>query len=304
MKYNIDKDLEPMARVKMPRNPKLLPIMNKVIDLMQCKSDEQVEVKKIKLSGYQGAEISGLVLEPKNCMEILPCLVVFHGGGFMLKASTAHYQVVKAYVKKLPCKVVYVDYRLAPEHPFPIPAEDCYETYKWVLNHVGELGIDKNRIVVSGDSAGGNLATAVTLMARDRGLAAPLGAMLIYPVTDRRMFTDSMQRFTDTPLWDARLNRMMWECYLEEQSHEHLEYASPIEAKSFKDFPPTYMEVAEYDCLHDEGLALLERIKEAGVVTELHEVKSACHGYETAVDSLIMKACMECRIQWLSRLIG
>jgi len=303
VRYNIDKDLEPIARVKIPRIPKLLPLMNKVIDTMKCQSDEWVEVKKVRIPGYQGVELSGLVLEPKNCVESLPCLVVFHGGGFMLKASASHYQIMKEYVSKLPCKVVYVDYRLAPEYPFPIPVEDCYETYKWVLKHAAELGIDKNKILVSGDSAGGNLAAAVTLKAKNCGVALPVGTMLIYPVTDRRMLTDSMQRFTDTPMWDAKLNRMMWNCYLGEQKPEHIEYVSPVEAKTFQNFPPTYMEVAEYDCLHDEGIALLMRIKEAGTETELHEVKSACHGYETAVNSMIMKACMDCRLKWLQKIL-
>ena len=303
MKYNIDKELETIAKLKIPMQPKLLPVMNKVISMMKCRPDEQVDVKKVKIPGYGGAEVSALVLEPKNCNEVLPGMVVFHGGGFMLKASTAHYQMIKEYAAKVPCRVVYVDYRLAPEYPFPIPVEDCYATYEWVLKHVKKLRIDSERIVISGDSAGGNLAAAVTLMARDRGLPLPAGALLVYPVTDRRMITESMQQFTDTPVWDARLSNMMWDCYLGKQQPEHIEYASPMEEESLEGFPPTYMEVAEYDCLHDEGIALLKRIKETGAETELHEVKNSCHGYETAVNSTITRACMECRLEWLGRLI-
>ena len=172
-----------------------------------------------------------------------------------------------------------------------------------MLEHTEDLKVNKNKIFLGGDSAGGNLASAVTLMARDRGLAVPAGVMLIYPVTDRRRITESMQTFTDTPVWDAQLTEMMWKCYLGDQTPEHMEYASPLEASSFAEFPSTYMEVAEFDCLRDEGLQLYEKIKAAGAATELHEIKGGCHGYETAVESRIVRVCMECRVAWLQRLI-
>lgn len=153
--------------------------------------------------------------------------------------------------------------------------------------------------MIAGDSAGGNLATAVTLMARDRGLAMPSALMLIYPVTDKRMMTESMKRYTDTPVWDANLSKMMWNAYLGEQQPEHMEYASPVEASSFEGFPPTYIEVAEFESLHDEGILLYERLKEIGIPVELHEIKGACHGFEIAIKSKITRDCMRRRIGWL-----
>lgn len=306
MRYPIDPELNLIAKIKMPGNPKLLPLMNLVVRSFKCESDDKVTVKKARLRGYEGAELTAYVIEPKhveNADNPLPCLVFFHGGGFMLKASGGHYKIAKEYAYRLPCKVVYVDYRLAPEFLFPTPAEDCFATYRWVLKQADKLEIDKNNIFLGGDSAGGNLAAAVTLMARDRKLLRPKGVLLIYPVTDRRMVTASMQNFTDTPVWDAKLNRMMWQCYLGNQEPVPVEYASPAEAKSFQNFPPTYMEVAEFDCLHDEGIDLYKRIKATGVATELHEVKGGCHGYETAINSLIVRACMECRVTWLKQQI-
>lgn len=305
MKYNIDPELNLIAKIKMPGNPKLLPLMNKVIRSFKCKSDEKVIVRRTRIWANDGEKLSAYVIEPKQVENAgdLPCLVFFHGGGFMLKASFGHYKIAKEYACKLPCKVVYVDYRLAPEFPFPTPVEDCFATYQWVLNHADRLEIDKNNIFVGGDSAGGNLAVAVTLMARDRKLPIPKGVLLIYPVTDRRMITVSMQNFTDTPVWDAKLNRMMWRCYLGDKEPEPVEYASPVEEKSFIKFPPTYMEVAEFDCLHDEGVNLYERIKATGIPTELHEVKGGCHGYETATNSLLVQACMDLRIAWMRKLV-
>jgi len=304
MKYNIDPELSLISKIKMPNNPKLLPLMNAACRAFLCKSDDKVTVRRYGMPGYLGEPLVVHVIEPKQAETTekpLPCLVFFHGGGFMLRASGGHYKLAKEYAYKLPCKVIYVDYRLAPKHPFPIPVEDCFATYRWTLTHAKRLGIDKNKIFLGGDSAGGNLAAAVTLMARDRKYPAPKGVLLIYPVTDRRMKTASMQNFTDTPVWDAKLNETMWRCYLEGEEPFPVEYASPAEAEDVSKFPPTYMEVAEFDCLHDEGVAFCEKLKKVGVSTELHEIKGGCHGYETATDSLLVKACMDLRLTWMRK---
>lgn len=303
MKYKLNEELRYLEKLKMPANVKLLPAMNMLIRNFKCKSDENVTVKEYRIPGYEGEEISILSIEPKNIEEVLPCLVFFHGGGFMLKASFAHYELAKEYSAKLQCKVICVDYRLAPEYPFPTPVEDCFETYKWVLNNANELNIDRNKIMIAGDSAGGNLAAAVTLMARDRNIQIPGGAMLIYPVTDRKMASASMKKYSDAPVWDLKLSKMMWNAYLGKQNHEHIEYASLLEADSFKNFPKTYIEVAEFDCLHDEGVLLYERLKQEGIEAELHEVIGACHGFETLAESNITRECVKRRIEWLQEII-
>lgn len=107
-----------------------------------------------------------------------------------------------------------IDYRLLPKNKYPVPVEDCYCTYQWVLDYADMLGINQDKIVVAGDSAGGNLAAAVTLMLWDRVRISPLGAVLIYPVIDRRIITGSMKKFTDTPVWDATRTKMFWNAYL------------------------------------------------------------------------------------------
>ena len=303
MRYPLDKELKFIALVKPPSNIKLYSILNIFMKFFQCKSDDRVNVIVYETPGYENAILKTYVIEPKNGGKNMPCLVFFHGGGFLLKASGAHYQIAKEYAEKLPCKVVYVDYRLAPKHPFPIPVEDCFATYKWVHNNMNMLGIDRDKIMIGGDSAGGNLATAVTLMARDRHLPLPASLFLIYPATDRRMITESMKKYTDTPVWDAKLSKMMWDTYLGGQTPEHMEYASPIEASSFEGFPPTYIEVAEYDCLRDEGILLYKRLGEESIKTELHEIKNACHGFETAVGSSITRECMNRRINWFQKII-
>lgn len=304
MHYPIDKDLRILQLNKLPLNTKYYPLFNLFMSVIfSCRSDNEVNVTSLRIPGYKGAPLKTYVIEPKEVDGPLPCLVYFHGGAFMLKASGSHYKIAKEYAQKLHCKVVYVDYRLAPKHPFPTPAEDCCATYKWALQNADILGIDPGRIIIGGDSAGGNLATAVTLMARDRHLLLPAALLLIYPATDRCMITKSMQEYTDTPVWNARLSKMMWDAYLPTEPAKHVEYASPIEATSFADFPPTYIEVAQYDCLRDEGILLYERLCEDGILTELHEIPNACHGFETMINSGIVRKCMRRRIDWLSQFI-
>ncbi len=305
MRYPIDKDLRLLQLNKLPLNANIYPLFNLFMSVIfSCRSDNGVNVTCLRIPCYKGVTLKTYVIEPKEVNGPLPCLVYFHGGAFMLKASGSHYTLAKEYAKELPCKVVYVDYRLAPKHPFPIPAEDCYATYKWVLHNADILGIDPSKMIIGGDSAGGNLATAVTLMARDRQLPLPAALLLIYPATDRRMITKSMQEFTDTPVWNVRLSKMMWNAYLPKELKKHIEYASPIEAPSFDRFPSTYIEVAQYDCLRDEGILLYEKLCEEGIKVELHEAENACHGFETMVNSKITRECMSRRITWLSQFVS
>jgi len=299
MKYEIDRELRKIARLKVPSNISLYPILNVAMKLFACTSDDKAAVSKYVTPGYERGKLSALVIEPRKRNGILPCIVFFHGGGLLLRAAKSHYQIAKWYAEMANCKVVFADYRLLPKNKYPVPVEDCYCTYKWVLDHADMLEIDKDKIIVAGDSAGGNLAAAVTLMLWDRMRISPLGAMLIYPLTDRRMITESMKRFTDTPVWNAKLTEMFWKAYLGNQEPAQIQYASPIEAESLEHFPNTYIEVAEFDSLRDEGIAFAERLRSEGVSTELHEVKGACHGFEVALKSRIAEESMQRRICWL-----
>lgn len=301
-KYEIDEELSALSK-RMPIVIKpLLPALQKLMDNFQCEDDEQVIVAKGMISGYQGEKIRLHVIKPRDIEEQLPCMLYFHGGGFALKASPHHYHFAKKCAAEVPCKVIFVDYRLTPEYQFPTAPEDCYAAYKWAVTYAEQLKIDTNKMIVAGDSAGGNLATVTALMARDRGLVVPAMQMMIYPVTDRRMETESMQTFDDTPMWNAKANKAMWEAYLGEQEQEHIEYASPMEAESLEGLPKTYMEVAELDCLRDEGIAYAKRLEEAGIEVEFYEIKGAIHGYDNAEESSIVEEYYEKRIHALKNL--
>lgn len=135
MKYKIDSDLTKIARQKAPSNIYLYPIVNMVMKLFTCTSDDKVVVNKYVTPGYENEKLTTFVIEPQNCSGILPGIIFYHGGGFLLKASKAHYQIAKWYAEMAKCKVVFTDYRLLPKNRYPVPAEDCYCTYKWVLNN-------------------------------------------------------------------------------------------------------------------------------------------------------------------------
>lgn len=302
MKYNIDKELKSLSIFSGAVIGRLYPLINFGYKLKKCTSDKYVNVKEYTTPGYKGEKISTLVIEPKQYSGNLPCIMFFHGGGFILKASDAHYQIAKWYAQRANCKVVMPDYRLLPEYKYPVAVEDCYSAYLWMLESAEELGINKDMIIVAGDSGGGNISAAVTAMLNDRGLPIPKGMMLIYPVLDRRMHTESMKRFTDTPIWDSRCMKWFWPMYLGECDNDQAKYASIAELESLSCFPQTYMEVAEFDCLRDEGIEFAARLQSEGIPAEVHKVSGACHGYEAALKSAIVEKCMNRRIEWIRSL--
>ena len=304
MKYDIDSELKSISIYSGSMVGCMYPLINAAYRLQKCRSDDTVNVKKYTTPGYNDKNISTLVIEPKKSKGDLPCIMFFHGGGFLMSASNAHYQIAKWYARRAGCKVVMPDYRLLPDYIYPVAIEDCYNTYLWVMENSGELGIDKDRMIVTGDSAGGNIAAAVTVMLNDRKKPLPKGEMLIYPVLDKRMVTESMQRFTDTPIWDSRCNKLFWDMYLKGIDEDQTKYASISQVEDLSYFPNTYIEVAEFDCLHDEGVEFGKKLGAQHVVEEVHEVSKSCHGYESAFKSSIVKRCMDRRIDWIKTIFA
>ena len=201
------------------------------------------------------------------------------------------------YANELNCKVVFVNYRLAPKHVFPIGVEDCYNAYMWVQENARELRISPSKIALAGDGAGGAMAVAVNAMAHDRKKPISCFQMLVYPVTDERQDTKSMKLFQDTPVWNAPLNAKMWDTYLRDGYGSNKGYASISELKTFDYFPPTHIEVAEFDCLHDEGVNFHNILKDAGVNSQLIEKKGAIHGFEVLINTAYVQKSLAERIE-------
>ena len=263
--------------------------------------DRDLSVRRKRIAGYLGESIEVIVIEPKDVESPSCAMVYYHGGGFSLGATWHHYDMARMYAKCAKCKVIFPQYRLAPRYPYPYGPEDCYAALKYTYDNADSLGIDRTKIGVGGDSAGGALCAATVQMARDRGLGIPLFQMLIYPVIDRRMTTDSMTNYLDTPMWNARLSRLMWRTYLGDGEHENIAYASPIEAHSLEGLSDAYVETAEFDCLRDEGIAYALALRDAGVSVTLNETFGTMHSYDAIKGASESRRSFDARINYMKK---
>lgn len=257
--------------------------------------------RSMKLRGHQGLKFQAEVFEPSAAKGKLPCLLYVHGGAFSYKASAYHKKLAALYAEKAPCSVYFPHYHLLPEHPYPAAYDDVLALYKYVMENAQKLGIDAERIGVGGDSAGASIAALICNRCEREGLKRPCLQMLVYPLTDVRMQTESMKKFTDTPLWNAKNNRRMWSYYLKNLPDEDHDKASPMHGGLPRIIPDTYLETAEYDCLHDEGILYAERLRRAGAKVEINETKGTIHGYDSAFETKIARSNIEKRVLFLQK---
>jgi len=207
-----------------------------------------------------------------------PCLLWFHGGGYMIGTADMDAPRLQAWAAKFGCVTVSVEYRLSPEDPFPAAHNDAMDALGWLVERADELGIDLNRIVVAGASAGGGLAAAVALAARDQGV--PLaGQMLFYPMIDDRQQTPSSQ--WEAPVWPPKANRFGWRAYLGDLPGGDVPpYAAPARATDVKGLPRSLLIVGGADCFLDETVEYASRLTHAGVSTDLRVYAGAPHGFD------------------------
>lgn len=205
--------------------------------------------------------------------------VYFHGGGWVIGSIETHDDLVRRLVELSGCVFVSVDYPLAPEHKYPIGVEDSYLAVQWVVDHAQKLGIDPHRLAVAGDSAGANIATVVCLMSRDRNGPQIAQQTLIYPITDCNFDRPSYLNNADGYFLCLRDMKWFWQHYVSQPEQMREPYASPQRAVSLAGLPPAYVLTAEYDPLHDEGVAYAQALKDAGVPTVLREFPGMIHGF-------------------------
>ncbi len=208
-----------------------------------------------------------------------PAVFEIHGGGFL----TGNIEMMDAWCERVAAEVdavvVSVEYRLAPEHPFPAGVEDCYAALAWTGANAVALGVDASRIAVAGQSAGGGLAAATALLARDRGGPALCFQLLEIPELDDRLDTPSMRAFDDTPLWNRPNAVWSWRHYLGPAwGGDVSPYAAPARAEDLSGLPPAYVSTMEFDPLRDEGILYALRLLQAGVSVELHSYAGTFHG--------------------------
>ncbi len=238
------------------------------------------EINRTIPSPDGGPDIPIRLYFPKNRPALGPGFVNFHGGGFIMGDLESEHCNCMAMARQAGCVSIGVDYRLAPEHPFPAGFLDCYNAYLWVLDNAATLGIDPKRIVIGGSSAGGCLTAAVALKLRDEGVQPPIYQMLYYPVTDDRCDSASMQNGEDCYVWTTQNAREMWDHYIGTDRSAVSAYAAPARATDFSNLPAAFIMTCEHDPLRDEAIHFAMALMNAGTPVELHNYPGTTHSFD------------------------
>ncbi len=303
-KYPISKEFFPFSHFTPPISEKFLAI---AVPNMKTPrfifKDKELDVVRYEVKSFDNENIEVFLMSPKNLNNNAPCLIYLHGGGFVLPAAGYHYKNAMLYAKEVGCKVLFVNYRLAPKHPHPVFFEDCYAAFCWAYNNSDALGIDNTRMGIGGDSAGSALSVGVCMMARDRKHPVKfLFQMLPYPFLDARNNSDSCKKYTDTPMWNSTLSSRIASMTKADRRNPDYIYYSPAEADDFTALPPAYIETVEFDCLHDDGILYSQKLLSAGIEVTLNETKGTIHGFDIMQKAPTTKSALEARIDFMKKM--
>ena len=247
---------------------------------------EGVSSEDHMVPGPEGApEIMVRLYRPTGLASGGPAFYWIHGGGMVMGSVDMSDAFCGTQAADLGILVGSVEYRLAPEHPYPAPLEDCYAGLRWFASSAGALGIDSSRIAIGGGSAGGGLAAGLALLVRDRGEIDVCFQLLVYPMIDDRNTTNSSHAITDRRLWNRDANLVGWNAYLSGQAGSEgvSPYAAPARATDLAGLAPAYINVGAFDLFLDEDVSYAQALLTAGVPTELHVYPGAFHGSPNSV---------------------
>ncbi|MGE0878153.1 MAG: alpha/beta hydrolase [Acidimicrobiia bacterium] len=224
------------------------------------------------------------VYRPRSQTEALPALYWIHGGGFMVGSVDQDDVKMAKLAAAVDCVVASVDYRLAPEHPYPAPLDDCHAGLQWLLANTASLRVDRDRIAIGGGSAGGGLAAGLALRCRDTGVAFAY-SLLVYPMLDDREITPSSS--WEVPVWNPASNRVGWKAFLGDLYGTNAipDWAAPARAQNLAGLPPTFIGVGSLDLFVHEDLEYAHRLLAAGVAVELVVYPNAPHGFNSLTPS-------------------
>lgn len=305
-KYRISKQFFPFSHFKPPISEKFLKMAVRYMKPpRRIYRDKELDVFRYEVESYDGEKIECFMMSPKLLSGDAPCLVYIHGGGFVLAAAGYHYKNAMHYAKKAGAKVVFVNYRLAPKYAHPVFFEDCYAAACHAYDNAKALGIDVSRIGIGGDSAGSTLAVGVCMMARERRHPIKfVFQMLPYPFLDARNGSESAKKFTDTPMWNSKLSERIAPMTRVNKERPDYVWYSPVEAESFEGLPPAYIETAEFDCLHDDGILYAEKLREAGIEVTLNETYGTMHGFDIVQRAKTTKEALASRITFMRNMFS
>jgi acetyl esterase/lipase len=270
--------------------------------LVEPEPDPRVTTEDRVIAGPAGDQAIR-IYRPKTAGPKAPALVYIHGGGMIMGSISGEAALTQMFCAEANVVVISVDYRKAPENPYPAGADDCYSAAQWVFANAAELDIDPDNIGIYGGSAGGGLALAVVLMARDRGSMKFKYMMPIYPMIDDRNETSSTHEVTEVGIWDRSGNIEAWAWYLGGKPADG--YAAPARMEDVSGLPPAYIDVGEMDAFRDEDIAFAQRLMQAGVPCELRIYPGAYHASEVfAPEAELSKRIWAGRVDALKRFIA
>lgn len=263
-----------------------------------------LEYRDMVVTGPAGRDVTLRVYSRTDLPADCGALLFAHGGAFVFGDLESEHERCLYYAQTADVVVVSVDYRLAPEYPYPGGHEDVWMALQWLLTHADDLGVDPDRICVGGASAGGSLAAGIVLRCRDEGGPPVAAQLLIYPVLDDRGTTLSMATFDVYEPWDGERSRKMWPLYLGHVG-EAPPYAAPARANDLSGLPPTFLMSCEEDPLRDEALTFAQRLMDAGVSVEMHHYLGTYHGFDVAgSESAVGRRALSEQALFLQRQVG
>lgn len=264
-----------------------------------------VDVEERVVPGPVGAPaVRLLICRPAAVATVRAAVLYIHGGGMVMGSARTGLEPLLDWLTELDVAIVSVDYRLAPEHRHPVPVEDCYAALEWTSAHLDELGAPAGSVLLAGGSAGGGLAAAVALLARDRGGPAVLGQVLMSPMLDHRSDLPSTFEVDGYAIWDRTSNLTGWAALLGDVVGEVSPYASPACAGDLSGLPPAYIDVGSAEALRDEDVQFATRIWQVGGRAELHVWEGGFHGFDTLVPRAQLSVTARSRrIEWIARLL-
>ncbi|GAB3008705.1 alpha/beta hydrolase [Streptomyces pseudoechinosporeus] len=284
----------------------------RINDLLALMTDDELsrgglfEVQERSVPGPPGApDVSLLICRPTDAPDLRPIVYFTHPGGMVV--GTNRLGLPLDWAEELGLVVVSVEYRFAPEHPYPAPVEDCYAGLLWTAEHAKEIGGDPDRIILAGGSAGGGLAAALALLARDRQGPRAIGQLLMCPMLDDRNDTPSAHQMAGLGVWDRTANETGWNALLGEArgTDDVSPYAAPARADDLSGLPPAFVDVGSAETFRDEDVTYASRIWQAGGSAELHVWPGGCHGFDGLVPQAALSVdARTARLRWLHRLLG
>ncbi|WAA66271.1 alpha/beta hydrolase [Microbacterium oxydans] len=263
--------------------------------------------RDVTIEGHDGDAIIVSVVEKEGRTGTGPGFFHTHGGGMIVGDRWLGVEGLLGWAERFNGVIVAVEYRLAPEFPDPYPVEDCYAGLRWTADHAEELGIDLDRLLITGGSAGGGLAAGTALLARDRRGPALVGQLLLYPMLDDRDESVSTKQIDGVGLWDRASNVMGWTALLGDRkgTDDVSIYAAPARATDLSGLPPAFIDCGSAEVFRDEDVAYASKLWEAGVQAELHVWAGGFHAFEAfAPQSAVAQAMLAARDSWVNRLLG